>query len=693
MNLATQLAESTSRNWRLTLRRHSSNSHSHRARSATHRRRSLGWVTAYSCSCTRRPTLMRLSPHLSMFATCCSSTSQGLAISRRQGESAKSSIGAEISMTLLPSWRTEICRSMKSAAWPWPSEFSKTPRHRATSQLAMPFSGGFSMATQSRTREGWMVSKTLSRKELGDFQTPPELAIDCARVLSTIQCGTRRVLEPTCGEGSFMLAAASVLKSSIEMLGVEIQPAHADVARRLLKDSVTKDVAWRVEVGDMFRYDLGKLQWETDGPLLVLGNPPWVTLSDLGAMRSTQVPDRANLRSVRGIDALTGESNFDVAEYIWMRLLTELRREEPTVALLCKTSVARRVLTLAAHLDLHVADSFLWRIDAKKAFGVAVDACFFAVRLDGSSHNYRCQVFESLDASRSMSTMGLVDGALVADVDVHATSRKYDGSSPVEWRQGVKHDLAAVMELHTDENGKLHNALGEAVEVEHDWVYPLLKGADVNAGRAPERCVIVTQRSLTDETKSLRHTSPKLWSYLQIHAERFAARKSSIYRNRAAFSMFGIGPYTFAPWKVAVSGLHKAPRFRLVGPQAGRPVLFDDTSYFLPCESAAEAAILLSVLNSDAATLLLKSLLFADAKRPVTKKLLQRIDLAAILRRERAGVEKGAQTALDDVGQHLNVAAISRAADQLLEQWDEGRDGLSLFDFEDFAALESVGAL
>ena len=265
---------------------------------------------------------------------------------------------------------------------------------------------------------------------------------------------------------------------------------------------------------------------------------------------------------------------------------------------------------------------------------------------------------------------------------------QYDGSSPVEWRQGVKHDLAAVMELRTDEGGKLHNALGEAVEVEDDRVYPLLKGSDVNAGRPPERYVIVTQRSLADETRSLRHTAPRLWSYLQTHAQRFAARKSSIYRNRAAYSMFGIGPYTFAPWKVAVSGLHKAPRFRLVGPSEGRPVLFDDTSYFLPCESAAEAAILLSALTSEAATLLLKSLLFADAKRPVTKKLLQRIDLAAILRHDRAGVDKEAQTALNKVGQHLNATAIARVADQLSQQWGRAQDAPSLFDVIDLATPE-----
>ncbi|MEZ5170291.1 MAG: N-6 DNA methylase [Acidimicrobiia bacterium] len=546
------------------------------------------------------------------------------------------------------------------------------------------------MATRSRTQERTTVSRTLSRKELGDFQTPRELAVECTRVVAGIQPGTRRVLEPTCGEGSFLLAAASVLEAPLEMLGVEIQPTRADIARRLLGGFDLTGTTWRVEVGDIFRHDLNTLQWETDGPLLVLGNPPWVTLSDLGAMDSNQIPERTNVRSVRGIDALTGESNFDVAEYIWMRLLTELRGAEPTVALLCKTSVARRVLTLVAHLELHLAESFLWRIDARKHFGVAVDACFFAVRLDGRSHNYRCQVFDSLAANSPVVTMGLVNGALVADVDAHTASRQFDGSSPVEWRQGVKHDVAAVMELHPADGGKLHNALGETVEVEDDWVYPLLKGSDVNAGRSPARRVIVTQRTLADDTKGLRYAAPRLWAYLQRHTARFAGRRSSIYRNRAMFSLFGIGPYTFAPWKVAVSGLHKVPRFQLVGPCDSRPVLLDDTSYFLPCDSAAEAAVLLSALRSESATLLLTSLLFVDAKRPVTKKLLQRIDLAAVLRHDRADIEVDAQATLKTVGTNGDATTVAQTVRQLLQQWDGAEATPSLFDDTDFTARDTT---
>jgi S-formylglutathione hydrolase FrmB len=53
-----------------------------------------------------------------------------------------------------------------------------------------------------------------------------------------------------------------------------------------------------------------------------------------------------------------------------------------------------------------------------------------------------------------------------------------------------------------------------------------------------------------------------------------------------------VGPYTFAPWKVAVSGLHRPPDFDVVGPLGGRPVILDDTCYLLPCRSAGEAALL-----------------------------------------------------------------------------------------------------
>ena len=52
-------------------------------------------------------------------------------------------------------------------------------------------------------------------------------------------------------------------------------------------------------------------------------------------------------------------------------------------------------------------------------------------------------------------------------------------------------------------------------------------------------------------------SAPRLWSYLQAHAGSFTNRKSSIYRGQPPFALFGIGPYSFAPFKVAIGGLQQ----------------------------------------------------------------------------------------------------------------------------------------
>lgn len=73
--------------------------------------------------------------------------------------------------------------------------------------------------------------------------------------------------------------------------------------------------------------------------------------------------------------------------------------------------------------------------------------------------------------------------------------------------------------------------------------------------------MIVPQRALGEDTSTLSSTAPALWAYLNAHSDVLDRRKSSIYRGRPRFSVFGIGRYSFAPWKVAVSGLHKAAAF------------------------------------------------------------------------------------------------------------------------------------
>jgi len=170
------------------------------------------------------------------------------------------------------------------------------------------------------------------------------------------------------------------------------------------------------------------------------------------------------------------------------------------------------------------------------------------------------------------------------------------------------------------------------VQVEDDFVFPLLKCTDLHRDRlTPGRAVIVPQRTLGQETRGLATTAPKLWSYLEANGGALDGRRSSIYRGKPRFSVFGLGPYSFAPWKVAVSGLHGDPMFRLIGPEFGKPVFFDDTCYLLPFDTPSEAALVHAILTSDGVRRFLSSVKYLGAKRPITKKLLRRIDLAAAL--------------------------------------------------------------
>ncbi len=58
--------------------------------------------------------------------------------------------------------------------------------------------------------------------------------------------------------------------------------------------------------------------------------------------------------------------------------------------------------------------------------------------------------------------------------------------------------------------------------------------------------------------------------------------------------------------------------------------MLDDTCYFIPCYTAKETAFLASLLNDLVCLKLIESMIFLDAKRPVTKKLLQRINLVSL---------------------------------------------------------------
>jgi hypothetical protein len=446
-------------------------------------------------------------------------------------------------------------------------------------------------------------------------------------VLATL--GSRpfsRALEPTCGRGSFIRGLLELENPPQEIIGVELQSHYADEVRVI-------PASTHVEIltADVFTLDFRRdMRWQTRGPLLVVGNPPWITNAELGRSHSDNLPPKSNFQRRRGIEALTGLSNFDLAEAVWMKLIAELAGEQATIALLCKTSVARRVLQYAHQTSPGIAAASIRQIAAQQWFGASVDACLFTLTLADGSHDYQARVYDSLAAQTSRRTLGYMGNAFAADVAKYRAVAHLEGTSPWVWRQGVKHDAASVMEL-VAEDGEWRNGYGERVDVEREYVYPLVKSADLQVNPIPHRGVIIPQRRVGEDTRTLERRAPRLWRYLTRHRSLFEARKSSIYKGKPPFSIFGIGDYSFVPYKVMVSGLYKRPRFTIISPQNGRPVLCDDTCYLLPFDSASEAEEVAAALNHPLAQQFIESITFPDSKRPITKAVLQRINVGTLL--------------------------------------------------------------
>lgn len=466
--------------------------------------------------------------------------------------------------------------------------------------------------------------KSARRAAYGDFQTPLELARLVCEQLVRRGATPASVVEPTCGVGGFLQAAGESF-SQASRWGLEIDVGYARRARRALEQ---EGHAATVEVGDAFEFDWEARLRACEPPVLVLGNPPWVTSAELSVLGVDNLPVKSNHARRRGHDARTGKANFDVSEWLLQRILEAGQGFEVSVAMLVKTTVARRLIDHAMRSGRDIGALSLHRIDAQRWFRATVDAgllCFDTTR----AGSLRCPVFAQLDAARPEAEIAVCDGRLVADAGAYERARPALGEAEPRWRSGIKHDCARVMELRR-KDGQLLNGLGEQVDVEAAHVVSLLKSSDLRGvdRPAPRRWLLLPQRRLGEPTEALAAQAPRTWAYLQAHAAALDGRKSSIYRNQPRFAVFGLGSYSFAPWKIAISGLYKRSAFTLVGPdERGRPTMLDDTCYFIGFDDERAARVALGRLRSEPAQAVLRALVFRDAKRPVTKEVLDRIDL------------------------------------------------------------------
>ena len=472
------------------------------------------------------------------------------------------------------------------------------------------------------------MRKTSRQKiEFGDYQTPLSLANRICERLARLGVVPQTVVEPTCGIGAFVKASSTCFSCAKKIVAVDINATHLSQARKLACSDQ------RVELihADFFRMDWEAVLEELTTPILVIGNFPWVTNSALGFIEGGNLPMKSNFHNYAGMDAITGKGNFDISEWMTIQAVDWLREEKGSLAILLKTAVARRVLSYIHQTNAPLSRSAIFKINALKEFGVATDACLLFCDFVGDLKENDCPVFESVTSTEADKVIGFRNGDLLSNIRSFDENQLLNSKATVKWRSGIKHDCSKVMELTERSNG-LYNRLGERVEIEEEYVFPLLKGSDVANGRTgnPKRKVIVSQRFVGEETFKIKETAPKTWAYLESHEPDFARRKSKIYQNKPKFAIFGVGDYSFTDWKVAICSLYKRLIFVAAGPFEGKPVIFDDTVYFLPCRTENEARILCDLLNSEKAQAFFSTYIFWDSKRPITASLLSKIDIGKL---------------------------------------------------------------
>ena len=469
--------------------------------------------------------------------------------------------------------------------------------------------------------------------EFGDFQTPDYLAQQVAQTLKSLDIQPRSVIEPSCGQGAFIFAAVDFFPSTSQFIGVDINQSHLDILReKIITQNVTSPI--NTLCTSFFDMDWFSILNDLPEPILIIGNPPWVTSAELGRLQSYNLPEKSNFHQRNGLEALTGKSNFDISEWMLLEHLKWLKGRRGIVAMLCKTAVARKVLVYAWKHNHLIQAARIYTIDALKYFHAAVDACLLIIEIGDVIKPKICYSFDNLSAPKPSNTISYHDGRVIADL---ANYQKWQHLRGIDknyiWRSGIKHDCSKVMEL-IKIGVQYRNGNGVVVSLEDNYIYPLLKSSDVANGRVFDcrKYVLITQHYIGEDTKKIEEQAPKTWRYLQENAAALAKRSSSVYNKRPRFSIFGVGSYTFFPWKVAISGFYKQLKFYAVSRIESRPVVFDDTVYFVPCISEEEAHFIAEILNSDVASAFFNSLIFWSNKRPITIDLLKQLNIHALAR-------------------------------------------------------------
>ena len=212
----------------------------------------------------------------------------------------------------------------------------------------------------------------VNRREYGDFQTNYRLANEIVEYIHAKNPNIEFILEPTCGEGSFIIAALKTFKNLKKIVGIEIYlPYVWETKFRILDYFLKVNVESKPKIEiinqNVFNFDFKKLANQTlNYKTLILGNPPWVTNSELGSISSSNLPKKSNFKNHTGFDAATGKGNFDIGEYISLEMFKYFNHHNGIFSFLLKNNVVKNIIHDQKSNRFNLSNAKKLVIDTKK---------------------------------------------------------------------------------------------------------------------------------------------------------------------------------------------------------------------------------------------------------------------------------------------------------------------------------------
>ncbi|MCL4466486.1 MAG: SAM-dependent DNA methyltransferase [Chloroflexi bacterium] len=265
------------------------------------------------------------------------------------------------------------------------------------------------------------------------------------------------------------------------------------------------------------------------------------------------------------------------------------------------------------------------------------------------------------------------------------------GANGVYWLEETYHRPDGLVVVRNLTEGAKVSVPATTEALEEGLLYPLLRGRDVKRWRCASSALILLAQDPDKregiEGARIQAEYPRTAGYLERFTDilraraafkRYYTRKDNrgrVIETAPFYSMFNIGRYTLAPWKVVWREVASSLDAAVVGVVNAKPVIPDHTLIMVDCPTQQEAHYLCAALNSSPAKLAVESYIVLHPDPHILEHVgIPKFDLGNPLHQRLAELSAQAHAATqagDTAGLAVLEVEVDRAAGQLWGLSDE----------------------